>query len=232
MELYLGDCLDVMPRLAKGSVDMVLCDLPYGTTQNKWDSIIPLDRLWAEYKRLIKVNGAVVLTGQGMFSARLITSSPIKYQYSGVWVKPNHTNQLNAKRQLLRKHEDVLLFYSEQPTYNPQGLKPKGTVTRQGATISSNWGDQIREPYLQEYTNYPTTLIATTTRDKAFHPTQKPVELLEYLIKTYSNPGETILDNCMGSGSTGVACKNTGRNFIGIEKDSGYFEIAKNRITA
>ncbi len=230
IQLFNEDCLENLKRMPTGYVDMVLCDLPYGTTKNKWDSIIPLDTLWSEYKRVLKESGSIVLTGQGRFSAMLILSSTVKYQYSAVWVKPGHTNQLNAKKQLLRKHEDIHIFYDKQPVYNPQGLIPKNTETRQGKTISSNWGNQGREAYIQQFTNYPTTVIQTKGRDKSFHPTQKPIELLEFLIKTFTDPGQLVLDNTMGSGSTGVACVNTGRSFVGIEKDPDYFKIAQERI--
>lgn len=230
IELHHGDCLEVMKQGPDKSIDMILCDLPYGTTQNKWDIIIPLENLWNEYSRLLSNKGIVVLTGQGKFSAMLILSAKVKYQYSAVWCKPNHTNQLNAKKQLLRKHEDILIFYDEQPVYNPQGLVKKGTITTQGKTQTENYGTQNRNPYIQEFTNYPTTLIKTSTKEVSLHPTQKPVELLEYLIKTYTNEGDTVLDNTMGSGSTGVACVNTGRSFVGIEKEEKYFKIAQERI--
>lgn len=225
-----GDCLELLQQVSSSSIDLILCDLPYGTTQNKWDTVVPLESLWEQYSRILKSRGVVVLTGQGLFSAQLALSAKVKYQYSAVWVKPNHTNQLNAKRQLLRKHEDILIFYNQQPTYNPQGLVPKGTVTKQGRTESSNWGAQSRDAYIQEFTNYPTTLIATTTQERGLHPTQKPTELLEYLINTFTNPGDTVLDNCMGSGSTGVAALRLGRKFIGMEKEQVYFEPAKGRI--
>ena len=236
--LIRGDCLEVMPKMKAGIIDLILADLPYGTTRNKWDSVLPLDVLWKEYKRLIKTNGAIVLTAQGIFAAELMHTGKDIFKYDAVWCKNNHTNQLNAKRQLLRKHENILVFSMGVETYNPQGLQLKGTVTKQGKKSSSNWGIQSRDDYIQEYTNYPTTLITIDGRKvgKRYHPTEKPVALMEYLIKTYTNEGDLVLDNTMGSGTTAVACINTGRRFVGIEKDTddkgnslGYFDICIKR---
>jgi site-specific DNA-methyltransferase (adenine-specific) len=226
-----GDCMEVMPLIPSKSINLILCDLPYGvTSRNKWDEIIPIIPLWNEYKRLIKDNGLVVLTSWGMFSAKLIVSATIKYQYSMVWCKPNHTNQLNAKKQPLRKHEDILVFYDNQPTYNPQGLIKKDSITKQGKTSTLNYGEQDRDPYFQEWTNYPTTLVYTKTTTTKSHPTEKPLELFEYLIRTYTNEGDLILDNCVGSGTTSVASIKTNRNFIVIEKEKQYYDICIKRI--
>jgi len=227
-----GDCLEVMKDIDNKSIDLILCDLPYGiTNRNEWDFIIPLEPLWTEYSRIIKDNGAIILTSWGKFSAQLIMSSKVKYQYSMVWCKPNHTNQLNAKKQPLRKHEDILVFYNKQPIYNPQGLIPKNQITRQGKTATTNYGNIDRSPYFQEWTNYPTTLVYTKTSTTKQHPTEKPLELFEYLIKTFSNERYLVLDNCVGSGTTCVACKKLNRHYIGIEKEEKYYKISLDRIS-
>jgi site-specific DNA-methyltransferase (adenine-specific) len=227
----LGDCMEIMPLIPSKSIDLVLCDLPYGiTSRNKWDEIIPMVPLWNEYKRLIKDNGLVILTSWGMFSAKLIVSATVKYQYSMVWCKPSHTNQLNAKKQPLRKHEDILVFYDSQPTYNPQGLVKKGSMTKQGKTSTLNYGAQDRSPYFQEWSNYPTSLVYTKTATTKSHPTEKPLELFEYLIKTYTNEGDLVLDNCAGSFTTAVASENLKRIWICIEKEDAYYKAGVERI--
>lgn len=225
MKLILGDCLEKMKDIPSGSVDMVMCDLPYGTTQNKWDSVIPLEPLWKEYKRICK--GAVVLTAAQPFTSVLVCSNLINFKYQWVWEK-EPTGNLNAKRRPMPAHEDVLVF--GDGIYFPQGLVP--TLRKRGVLDNSrtqNYGMQKREAYVQTVTNYPTSILSVA-KDKGFHPTQKPVALMEYLIRTYTNPGDTVLDNTMGSGTTGVACVNTGREFIGIERDPEYFAIAQKRI--
>lgn len=234
IQLFKGDCLEVMKDISDGSVDMILCDLPYGTTQNKWDSVIPLDKLWDEYKRILKTNGVVVLTSQGIFTAKLILSNEKWFKYKLVWEKSKATNFLNAKKQPLRKHEDICVFYNKQPKYNPQMTEgepyDKGVRKNQ---LTGSYGDFKPVRVRSEGMRYPTDIIYFKTAEsegKVYHPTQKPVKLLEYLIKTYSNEGETVLDSTMGSGSTGEACLNTERNFIGIEQDEKYFEIAYNRL--
>lgn len=220
-----------MPQIPDQSVDMILCDLPYGVTaRNKWDSILPLDDLWVEYARIIKERGLIVLTSQGMFSAKLMVSATVKYQYSMVWQKRSVTNYLNAHKQPLRQHEDILVFYNKQPAYNPQGLIPKMSMTKMGQTSTTNYGDQDRKPYFQEYTNYPTTIVEVKSSTTKSHPTEKPVELFEYLIKTFTNPDMLVLDNCCGSGTTAVAALKNNRNFICIEKDPSYYDIATKRI--
>lgn len=235
--LWLGNCLDLMNRIPNGSVDMILCDLPYGVTaNNKWDNVIPFDGLWQQYKRIIKDNGAIVLFGNGMFTADLMTSNRGMWRYNLIWEKTQPTGFLNAKKMPLRSHEDICVFYKKLPTYNPQksyGHTRKVTKYEHGlqSKKTDNYGDYGRTTY-DSTERYPKSVI-TFSKDiqrSALHPTQKPVALLEYLINTFTNPGETVLDNCMGSGSTGVACKRTGRNFIGIELDDGYFDIAKRRI--
>lgn len=228
IQLMQGDCLELMKSIPDASVDMILCDLPYGTTQNKWDSVIPLDLLWAQYKRIIKVGGAIVLHAGQPFSSVLVASNLKSFKYQWVWCKSQATGHLNAKRQPMRNHEDIMVFCSASTKYNPQGLKPLNKMVRRGSN-GTNFGDSGKENF-QEWTNYPRTLLNFDSDRNAVHPTQKPVPLAEYLIRTYTNEGMTVLDNCMGSGTTGVACVNTGRNFIGIEMDEKYFQIAKDRI--
>ena len=229
-----GDCLELMKEIPDGSVDLILCDLPYGTTQNKLDSIIPLDKLWAEYNRVC--SGAIVLTAAQPFTSLLVVSNLKDFKYQWVWNKSKVTGVLNAKKQPLRNHEDVCVFYQKQPTYNPQGLQNCNVQSSTGVSrgkSSSNYvviNQTDTGKYLQEKTGYPRSVLAIASEGKTVHPTQKPVKLMEYLIKTYTNKSETVLDNCMGSGTTGVACMNTGRRFIGIEKDENYFNIAKDRI--
>ena len=234
IDLRLGDCLEIMKSIPDKSIDAIICDLPYGTTQNKWDSIIPLDLLWKQYKRIC--SGAIVLTATQPFSSYLVTSNIKNFKYEWIWEKSKVTGVLNAKKQPLRQHEVVLVFYESQPTYNPQGLiacniKASTGVGSNGS--SSNYGKITQTEdgtYTQTATGYPKSVIKISSEGRTVHPTQKPVALMEYLVKTYTNQGDTVLDNCMGSGTTGVACKNLGRKFIGIEQDANYFEIAKNRI--
>ena len=234
IDLRQGDCLELMKDIPNKSIDMILCDLPYGTTQNKWDSVIPFDELWREYKRIIKDNGVIVLTSQGIFTAKLILSNEKWFKYKLVWEKSKATNFLNAKKQPLRKHEDICVFYNKQPKYNPQMTEgepyDKGIRKNQ---LTGSYGEFNPVHVKSEGKRYPTDVVYFKTAEsegKVYHSTQKPVALLEYLIKTYTNEGELVLDNCMGSGSTGVACLNTNRNFIGIELDENYFNIAKERI--
>ena len=231
MELLNGDCLELMKNIPDKSIDMILCDLPYGTTHNKWDTIIPFDKLWAQYKRIIKDNGAILLFSQMPFGASLIMSNPKMFRYEWIWEKNQAVGFLNAKKMPLRKHENILVFYKHLPTYNPQGLikldepiQEEGSANRNG----KNYGVADKS-FIRTHTNYPTDII-TFSKDAGYHPTQKPVDLLEYLIKTYTNEGDTVLDNCMGSGSTGVACKNTNREFIGMELDEKYYKIACERL--
>jgi DNA modification methylase len=238
-----GDCLELMKEIPNSSVDLILCDLPYGTTACKWDTILPFDKLWEQYNRIIKDNGIIVLFGSQPFTSLLGASNIENLKYSWIYQKTKPTNFMNAKKQPLRGFEDILVFYKRQSTYNPQGLieinkNVKNTGTKNRKSIKEN-GDltSVHNPilsgvdYRQQYTNYPTGILTFSNgSSKSYHPTQKPVELLEYLIKTYTNENEIVLDNCMGSGSTGVACVNTNRNFIGFELDNTYFEIAEKRI--
>jgi len=219
-----GDCLELMKEIPDQSVDMVMCDLPYGTTQNKWDSVIELSRLWTEYRRICV--GPVVLTASQPFTSIVVSSNPTEFKYAWVWEKSAATGHLNAKKMPMKLHEDILVFGSG--VYNPQDLQPLGKVVRRGSN-GTNFGKSGTENF-QEWTNYPRSILYFAHEGKSVHPTQKPVALMEYLIKTYTNEGMTVLDNCMGSGTTGVACVNTKRNFIGIEKDPDYFKICQQRI--
>ena len=233
-ELWQGDCLELMKNIPDGSVDMVLCDLPYGTTRNKWDSIIPLDRLWEQYKRVIKDNGAIVLFSAEPFTSLLITSNIQWFRYDLIWSKTQGSDFLNANRKPLRSHENICVFYKKQPTYNPQKTDGKPYKAKSGETTSSNFGKFNGNHHTEnkDGKRCPLSVLRFSgehNRGKQ-HPTQKPTDLLEWLIKTYTNDGETVLDNSMGSGSCGVGCVNTNRHFIGIELDEGYFNIAKKRI--
>lgn len=219
-----GDCINVMSHLPDNCIDMVLCDLPYGTTQNKWDSIVPLDKLWTEYRRIVKSNGAIVLTSQGLFTAVLIMSQPKLFKYKWVWEKSKPTNFLNAKKQPLRKHEDVCVFYNRQSVYNPQMTEgepyDKGVRKKQ---LSGSYGDFQPVHVHSDGKRYPTDVVYFKTAEsegEVFHATQKPVELGRYFVRTYSNPGDIILDNTSGSGSFLVAALMEGRNFVGIEKNA------------
>ena len=224
-----GDCLELMKTIPDKSIDAIICDLPYGTTSNKWDSIINLDDLWAQYKRICK--GAIVLTAQTPFDKVLGCSNLKMLKYEWIWVKENGTGFLNAKKAPLKNHENVLIFYEKQPTYNLQmrtGFKP---YTQKAGRASSNYRPQIGNVITENNGDrYPLSVFEFKRDKDKVHPTQKPVALMEYLVKTYTNQGDIVLDNCMGSGTTGVACKNLGRKFIGIEQDPNYFEIARKRI--
>lgn len=230
-KIYNMDCLEGMKGIPDKSVDMILCDLPYGTTaRNKWDTIIPFDKLWAQYNRVIKDNGAIVLTAQTPFDKVLGSSNIKNLKYEWIWRKESGTGFLNAKKMPLKDHENVLVFYKKLPTYNPQmrtGFKPY--ITKKGGG-SSNYNPDKGAITVSDGERFPlTSLMFKRDKDK-FHPTQKPVALFEYLIKTYTNEGETILDNCMGSGTTAIACLNTNRNFIGFELDKEYYDKSIDRI--
>lgn len=230
IDLQNGDCLELMRELPDASVDMILCDLPYGTTKNKWDSVIPFDELWAEYRRIAKPKAPIVLTASQPFATDLIQSNRSDFRYELIWDKTKGGNFMLAKKQPMKSHENVLVFYRQQPTYNPQ-MEVRGKARKKGGgKASDNFGVIPSVSYNNEY--YPTSIMvhSTGSRKDHTHPTQKPLSLMEYLVRTYSNEGDTVLDNCMGSGTTGVACVNTGRSFIGMELDPTYFEIARNRI--
>lgn len=230
-ELLLGDCLELMSAIPDGSVDMVLCDLPYGMTQNKWDIPLPFDRLWEQWHRVCKPTAAIVLHCMQPFTSMLIGSNTREFKYAWVWDKHYCRNFLNATRQPMRNHEDIAVFYRKQCTYNPQMVKGKlrlkGSSDKQSGNYNAYTPTRKRNDVY-----YPKTIISIpgVPTGKLTHPTEKPVELAQYLIRTYTNQGETVLDNCMGTGCTGVAATLTGRNFIGIEQDEKYFDIAKERI--
>ena len=221
--LFQGDCLSILPFFPDRSVDLVLCDLPYGTTQNKWDSLIPLDALWAQYRRILKPNGAVVLTSQGVFTAKLILSNETWFKYKIVWEKSKPTNFLNAKKQPLRKHEDICVFYERQPTYHPvMGVGVPYDKGVRKAQLSGSYGDFHPVHVHSAGERYPTDIVYFKTAEsegEVWHPTQKPVALARYLVKTFSNPGDLVLDNAFGSGSFLVGAAQEGRCFVGIEKN-------------
>lgn len=227
--LLCGDCLELMKRIPNGSIDMVLSDLPYGTTRCRWDTPINLQELWKQYRRVVKKNGAIVLFSAQPFTTELISSNKAMYRYEWIWRKTQPSGFMNAKKMPLRTHENIEIFYRKPPTYNPQmthGHQRK-TATAYGTRESdgsSCYGREERNYTYDSTDRYPVDVLQYSTGDKSkrLHPTQKPVDLLEYLVKTYTNPGETVLDNCMGAGSTGVACLNTGREFVGIELDPEY----------
>ena len=236
VQLYKGDCLEIMKDIPDKSIDMILCDLPYGTTRNKWDSVLSLDELWEQYERIIKDNGAIVLFAQTPFDKVLGCSNLKMLRYEWIWEKTSATGHLNAKKMPMKAHENILVFYKKLPTYNPQKTtghqrKVSKAEHKINCVKTTNYGEHGLTTY-DSTERYPRSvqIFKTDKQKESLHPTQKPVALLEYLIKTYTNEGETVLDNCMGSGSTGVACLNTNRKFIGIEKDDKYFDLACNRI--
>ena len=230
IKLYQGDCLELMKNIPDKSIDMILCDLPYGTTKNKWDIIIPLDILWQYYKKIIKDNGCIALFAQTPFDKVLGASNLEMLKYEWIWEKDKGTGFLNAKKMPLKLHENILVFYKNPPTYNPvmrTGFKPYKQKSGRG---SSNYEKQVQVVTDNSGDRYPVDIIKFNRDKDKLHPTQKPVALLEYLIKTYTNEGDVVLDNCAGSMSTGIACLNTNRNGIMIEKDENYFKIGKERI--
>ena len=243
--LHNANCLDVMATMPESSVDMVFCDLPYGTTQNSWDTVIPFDELWKQYDRVVKSNGAIVLTAQPPFDKVLACSNLKDFRYEWIWEKNKATGHLNAKKMPMKAHENILIFYKELPTYNPQmtsGHKPMNAVSPKSnipapeekrnynhvdKRFGNPGGDTQRYP--RDVLEFP---VINNDNPEKFHPTEKPVALIEYFIKTYSNVGDVILDNCMGSGSTCKAAKNLKRNYVGIELDQKYFDMAKYNIEA
>lgn len=234
-QLLQGDCLHLMSSIPSQSVDMILCDLPYGSTHNPWDCPIPLNLLWPEYLRIIKTNGAMVFTAQNLFTAELILSNPKYYRYKWIWVKSKPTNFLNAKRQPLRKHEDICVFYKKPPTYHPQMYygQPYNKGRRKGQPSTSYNPFEPTVVASESGLRYPTDVIYFPTAESegpVFHPAQKPVGLGRYLVRTYTEPGAVILDNAFGSGSFLVAAVLEGRNFIGIEKEGEYVAVAERRL--
>jgi len=239
VKLIQGDCLEVMDKMIEEGikVDMILADLPYGTTQNKWDSVIPLDKLWGKYKKIIKNNGCIALFSQTPFDKVLGSSNLKLLKYEWIWRKNKATGFLNSKKMPLKEHENILIFYKNLPTYNPQGLikKEKPTINKgnrgkkeQGAG-GTNYGKATKDA-IQEYENYPKDILEFSVVMKPCHPTEKPIDLLGYLINTYTNEGEIVLDNTCGSGTTLVAARNLKRKCYGIELDKKYCEIAKQRL--
>ena len=239
--IYNQDCLEGMKDIPDGSVDMVLCDLPYGVLnrQNRhaqWDNIIPFEPLWAQYKRVVKRNGAIVLFGQGMFTAELMVSNKPMWKYNLIWHKTDRpTGFLNAKRMPLREHEDIMVFYKELPVYNPQMVKcephqrnhSRGKMEKE--QTNRCYGEMRKFDEVITDEKYPRSIVKFPREEKTDHPTQKPVALCEWLIKTYSNEGDLVLDNCIGSGTTAVACINTGRHYIGFETNPDYYALALER---
>lgn len=236
INLMQGDCLELMKDISDGSIDMILCDLPYGTTACKWDNVIPFVPLWEQYKRVIKKNGAVVLFGSGMFTANLMCSNQENWKYNLIWEKTTPTGFLNAKIMPLRSHEDIVVFGNGKITYNPQktfGHKRKVSTAehKRNCKETEDYGKHGLSTY-DSTERYPRSVLKFKTDKQkcSLHPTQKPVSLLEYLIRTYTNDGDTVLDNCAGSMSTVIACLNTNRSCIAIEKDENYFKIGSNRV--
>ena len=229
--IYNMDCLEGMRLIPSGSVDLILSDLPYGMTQNSWDSIIPLDTLWQHYNRIIKLTGVVVLTAQGRFVGDLMNSNKAWYKHEWIWEKTNASGFLNAKRRPLTAHENCLVFTEGRNTYNPQMTLGAPYTARRKPTASKNFGKCTKESEIVSVgPRYPRTVLRFPHDREHLHPTQKPVALFEYFIRTYTNPGETVLDNCIGSGTTAIAAINAGRSYLGFELDPDYFQVAQDRI--
>ena len=238
--IHLGDCLDIMKDIEEKSIDMILCDLPYGTTVCRWDTVIPFKDLWEQYRRIIKDNGAIVLTAMQPFASFLVNSNLEMFRYEWIWQKTYTTGYMRASYRPLADHENVLVFYKKQPTYNPQGImvsnkKVNQKLTSLNTSVYAKNNFKGTEVYVQKFKNYPRTvqkigLPRNAGGVKSLHPTQKPVALFEYLIKTYTNNNELVLDNCAGSFTTAIACMNTNRNYICIEEDEAYFKVGKERI--
>jgi len=236
MKIIGGDCLELMKDIPDMYFDMVLCDPPFGTTRNKWDSVIDLERMWEQYNRIVKLNGAIVLFAQTPFDKVLGMSNINNLRYEWIWEKTTATGHLNAKKMPMKAHENILVFYRELPTYHPQktqGHTPVHNYTKHQDDGSNYGKTQIGVSGGGSTERYPRSvlLFPTDKQKQSFHPTQKPVALLEYLIRTYTNEGDMVLDNTAGSGSTGVACINTNRRFVGMEKDRHYCEVALQRMT-
>ena len=244
-KIHLGDCLEIMKEIENNSIDMILCDLPYGTTSCKWDIIIPFEPLWKQYKRIIKNDGAIVLTSTQPFTSQLINSNQSMFKYEYIWVKNKPFGFIHAKNAPLKRHENILVFSKgkikhkgqpERMRYFPQGLKPYNKKVRGRRKDRLGGGGHrlerpsLKESYIREFTNYPDTVLYYNVPSNSYHSTQKPVLLFEFLIKTYTKENDVILDNCMGSGTTAVAALNTGRRFIGIEKDEDWLKICYERI--
>lgn len=241
IKLYNGDCLEVMRSIPDKSIDLIVCDPPFATTANEWDTLIDFKELWAQYERIIKDDRAIVLFGSGSFTYKLISSNEELYRYKWIWYKTKRGNFVNANNRPMTAYEEIMVFSKASTAngsknkmlYNPQGLIPKQTIRHDNGTRFGTMAGKRpshQETTISEYTNYPCDVLEFASESKPVHPTQKPIPLIEYLIRTYTNEGDTVLDNCSGSGSTMVACINTKRKGIGIEKDEKYFEIACERI--
>ena len=232
--IHLGDCLDLMPSIPSKSVDMILCDLPYGTTACEWDSIIDMGKLWAEYERVIKDNGAIVLTANSVFTFKLWASNPSLFRYKWVWMKSKKTRYLDANRRPLSQHEDILVFYKNLPCYNPQKTKKDYITSKvakhKPANRYAGYGYHKEYMYVESDSFFPSDILQISSVGDTHHATQKPVALFEYLIKTYTNECELVLDNCSGSGTTAIACMNANRRFICIERDETYHRKSIERI--
>ena len=233
-----ADCFDVFPFIEDKSIDAIICDLPYGTTNCKWDSVLPLDKLWEQYERIIKPNGAIVLTGQQPFTSALVMSNPKIYKYDLYWKKSKPVGFANAKKMPLKDVETISIFYKSLPTYNPQGIEKCNRVIsnstkkiKQNNITAINGGAFKTDTFIQEFTNYPRQIIEVGV-EQGLHPTQKPTKLFEYLIKTYTNEGDMILDNTMGSGTTILAALKLNRKSIGIEKEKQYYDVAVRRLSS
>lgn len=238
-KIYQGNCLEVMQSIEDASIDMILCDLPYGVTKNKMDIVIPFDKLWKQYERIIKSNGVIALFAQGIFYVDLVSSNKKLFRYDLIWDKKLTSGFLNCNRQPLRKHEQIAIFYKKQPTYNPQftsGLPSHSKGKCLNKHKNNNYGkyDEVDNTSKSNIDKFPTSILEyqKVHPSKALHPTQKSIELSKYLIKTYTNENELVLDNCMGSGTTAIACIETNRHYIGIELQQEYVDIANKRIRA
>lgn len=231
IQLINNDCLSVISSIPDKSIDMILCDLPYGTTRNKWDIVIPFEDLWGGYSRVIKDNGCIALFCDGLFMADLMKSNMKMWRYNLIWDKQRGSDFLNANVKPLKSHEEIAIFYKKKPTYNKQVWYSTPYKRTKNGSLSNNYGDR-GAAYTESLNGArnPLSILSYARDGKRLHPTQKPIKLLEWLIRTYTNENDTVLDNCMGSGTTGVACKNLHRNFIGMEIDENYFNIAKQRI--
>lgn len=235
--IYNEDCIKGMEKIQTGIIDLILCDLPYGIIESGWDNELPITELWKQYNRIIKENGAVILTATQKFAAKLIEANKKYFRYDLVWKKNIPTGHANCNKMPLRQHELILVFYKKAPTFNPQGLipippKPKQRYKNGKFPVDSCYKEKtLSKPYIQKFSNYPKSVLEFSHDSIRVHPTQKPIALFEYLIKTYTNEGELVLDNCMGSGTTAEACINTGRDYIGFETDVYYWEVCQRRIT-
>lgn len=237
-DIYQGDCLELMNGIPDKSIDMILCDLPYGTTECDWDKHIDIKRLWNQYNRVLKDTGNIVLFASQPFTTKLIESNLAQFRYELIWVKSRQTGFANANHRHMKKHENILIFTKSSTStagdthakFNPQGLIEKERRIKRTSRGYQGERQNSSDDYISKYTNYPHSILEYASEGSTIHPTQKPVDLCEYLIRTYTDDGDLVLDNCMGSGSTAISAINTGRNYIGIELDKDYYNVAQNRI--